>query len=146
MDNFYSAEMPIIDRLKERLELSAVYSQADIDGLRKSGGQPDEAVAVIYRDFRVQDADQESLDLLLFQRWLIVPMSRNVREIATGAGARDAAGELLLRVIKALNGWRPTAEHGPLLLTAPGAPRQYRDGVAYAPAQFETLIRIETDN
>lgn len=145
MDNFYSAETPIIDRLKDRLGLSNIYSQSDFEVFKKHP-QPDEGVAVFYRDFRVQDADDEVFDLLLFQRWLVVPFTRNLREMLTGEGARDAVGELLLRVIKTLNGWRPTAEHGPLLLSAPGAPRQYRDGIAYAPAQFETLIRIESDN
>lgn len=145
MDNFYAAETPIVERLKDVLEISSVHGQADIEQF-KGSANPDQSVAVIYRDFRVQDDDDESFDLLLYQRWLVVPMARNVRDLITGAGARDAAGELLLQVIKALNGWRPTLSHGSLRLVAPGVPRFYRGGVAYAPAQFETLIRIETDN
>lgn len=145
MDNFYAAETPIIDRLKDALGLDNVFGQADFEQFKKRPS-PDESVAVIYRDFKVQEADDETFELLLFQRWLIVPMVRNVRDMTTGSAARDAAGEYLLRIIKTLNGWRPTAEHGPLRLTAPGAPRVYQGGVAYAPAQFETLVRIESDN
>lgn len=147
MDNFYAAETPIIERLKDVLELRDVISQADTSTLPVANA-PDESIAVIYNDFRVNESDDEDYSIILQQRWFVVPMVRNVADMRSGKAALDRAGELHLRVIQILNGWRPTPEHGPLHLSAPGARRFYdnKSGMAYAPALFETLITIASDN
>ena len=144
MDGFYDAETPIIERLKEVMAVQGVFSQNDM-ATAKQNTIPDESIAVYYSDFSITDPDEETYDLLILQRWVIVPMVRNRQAILTGKPARDRAGELLLDVIKKMNGWRPSEEHGPLFFTA-GQKREYLNGMAYAPAMFETMIRIESDN
>lgn len=144
MDGFYDAETPIIERLKEVMAVQGVFSQNDM-ATAKQNTIPDESIAVYYSDFSITDPDEETYDLLILQRWVIVPMVRNRQAILTGKPARDRAGELLLDVIKKMNGWRPSEEHGPLFFTA-GPKREYLGGMAYAPAMFETMIRIESDN
>ncbi|MCK2095629.1 phage tail terminator protein [Thauera aromatica] len=76
------------------------------------------------------------------QRWGVVVAVRNVRDIQSGAAAREEAGPLLSAVILALAGWTPDeARYWPLVRVPAGTPR-YGSGRLLYPLSFETRLIV----
>jgi len=100
-DNFLALEPLIVARLKSALPADVhVLSAADLAGIAESA-QPTPAVHVLYRGYRVRDADVPAF-AAIEQTWLTVIAARNLTDLASGSDARQAAGPLAADVIDAL--------------------------------------------
>jgi hypothetical protein len=74
------------------------------------------------------------------QRWLLVLVVKNVNDIS-GKTATDSAGETLMLLHAALNGWQPSDDHG-ALVTVPPPLITVQDGFGYFPLVYRTDIEI----
>ncbi|MBF0212198.1 MAG: hypothetical protein HQM00_01395 [Magnetococcales bacterium] len=137
MDTLFAAEQPILERLRSTLpECRQVQGARELNGITaRTGATP--ALHLIFDGHEplLHAAGEQALE----QRWLVVVTIRNLREAEGGDGERAEAGPLLLRVCRALIGWSPSPEHGPLrLITTPGA--RFVPGAALFPLRFATRI------
>ncbi|MCL7422521.1 MAG: hypothetical protein M8364_16645 [Methylobacter sp.] len=148
MDNYLAAE----DLIKQRLIATVpaiparnVLSAADLDGV-KEAGQATPALHVIYFDDDVPTKDGSSAgsgrDQITRQLWLVTLVVRNVRDKA-GAGIRNDAGLVIGSVLSSLQGWQPSAEHGPLQRRKSPYRPTYRNGFAYFTFLFSTQIFVK---
>lgn len=145
MDNYLSAEQPIIDRITALVPgLVGVYHAADLDGVAdKKQFAP--AVHVLYKGDRVVEGqggrsttgERQCVD----QFWYVVLAVRNSRQAATGEPVRLDAGPLLTLILRALQGWAPTVEHSPLKRTS-GVDAGFSAGYLYIPLLFTTRITV----
>lgn len=142
--DYLSAEPLIVDRL--RLQVAAVpdpnvMTAADLSGVEQRA-QHTPALHIIYDGDEPagESGQSEAGDAqVIWQRWLVVVAVRNVRDTTGGAGARAMAGPLLVSVIQALAGWRPSVDHSPMIRSS--APRPVFDaGFAYYPQLYRTAI------
>lgn len=145
MINYLSAEQPIKDKLKAAIpELAAVYGAAELDDIPETQRQFP-AVHVLYFDDKVITAGTgRSTDgkcVVVDQSWYIILAVRNVKDQITGEAARKDAGPLAMKVLKAMQGFQPTIEHGPLMRTS-GVRAGYKAGYLYLPFLFTTRVTI----
>lgn len=145
MDNYLGAESPIIERLKAMVpELGTyVFSTADMDGVTEASQFTPAAHVLYYGDRLVDGQGRSSTGEVqcVDQVWYVVLVVRNVKDQTTGQAARIEAGPLLLKVLKALQGWAPTKEHGPMKRTN-GASPGFKAGYIYLPICFTTRVTI----
>jgi hypothetical protein len=144
MDNYLSAEQLIVDRLKaEVVGLAGVFSAADLDGV-VDRQQIVPAAHVLYDGDRIADGAGRSSTgekQKVEQLWYVVLAVRNARTASTGEAARADAGVLLLRILKALQGWRLSPEHDPMKRIN-GVNPGHASGFLYIPIRFSTTIFI----
>lgn len=145
MNNYFAAETAIQIRLKEKVtELQAVYTAVELDDIPTSQ-QKFPCAHVLYNGDRVatkDDGRSSSRELqLVDQEWYVVVAVRNVRDQITGTAARADAGPIIMKVLKALQGWQPTFEHGQLTRVN-GARAGYKAGHLYVPLLFTTRITV----
>jgi hypothetical protein len=145
LDNYLAAEELIKARLAEKLsEVPAlnILSAADLDGV-KEASQVTPAVHVMYFDDEVPgsdgDAALKSRHQKTQQLWAVILVVRNVRD-KTGQASREDAGLLISTLLDTLQGWKPSAEHGPLRRRKAPFRTTYRNGFAYFPFLFSTQI------
>lgn len=129
--------------LRARIEasvagLKAVLGAADLAGVSEAA-QITPAVHVLYDGDEVVTRGGDSVAVAVNQRWLVVVAVRNVRNQATGDAARAEAGELIWEVLRAVQGWQPAADLGPLARVNGPAPA-YISGFAYFPLAFNCLV------
>lgn len=145
--DYLVAEGLILARLEAELaDLSSsaglkVLSAADLAGVAE-GAQHTPSVHVVYNGDVIPGGDSvdEGNYHVIQQRWIVVVAVRNAGNQRTGKAARDDAGPIISRVIKALSGWRPGQGLSPLRrVTAPG-PAFTPGGYAYFPLQFEITL------
>lgn len=110
-DNFLAIETPLVERLKAQLaDLSPkvhVLTANDTAGVEEAK-QLTPAVHVTYLDYDIQSIPpMDASAVRITQHWLIWVCVRNVRDVRSGAAARNAAGALALRVLQALLGFVP---------------------------------------
>lgn len=142
--DYLSAEPLIVARLRDQVEAvpdANVLTAADLAGV-EARAQHTPALHVIYDgDEPAGEAGQSEYGdtQVVQQRWLVVVAVRSARDTLGGAGARALAGPLLVAVIQALAGWRPSADHSPMVRA--NAPRPVFDaGFAYYPQLYRTTI------
>lgn len=145
MENYLSAEELIVNRLKSELpELNGkVFSAADMEGVAEST-QVTPAAHVLYFGDRVVDGNGRSSTgevQCVDQVWYVVLAVRNARTQLTGQAARADAGLLIKKLLKALQGWQPTVEHGPMKRVNGAAPG-FKAGFGYLPFCFTTRIIV----
>ena len=145
MDNYLSAEQPIVDRIKELIpELgNSVFSAADLDGVSEAK-QVHPAVHVLYYGDRVAEGMGRSSNgevQCVDQDWYVVLVIKNARTQITGEAARTDAGPLVIKLLKSLQGWAPSIEHSPLKRIN-GAKPGFKGGFAYLPFCFTTRITV----
>lgn len=144
LDNYYALE-PL---LKARLQTIAddptvkyrLLVAADLEGAKSLAQFADSIVLLPANDDRPEGEDGEfqfSGDQEVSQRWDVVTISRNVRDQQGGADARQDAGPVLIKVISALNNWKPSKDFSALKRVS-GPSGGYADGVHVAPLRFET--------
>lgn len=75
------------------------------------------------------------------QTWLIVPAVRNVREMQTGAAAREDISPLIDIAFDALDGWPPGNGFGVLTSVTPGAAPSVYEGSLFVPLAFTSTFR-----
>lgn len=140
MDNYLSAESLIIERLRTQVTgVRAVLSAADLAGVEEAK-QVTPALHVLYDGDDLGDRAADGADGIVRQRWLVIVAVRNARGQASGAGAREVAGPIILQVLAALGGWQPDEEHGELVRIAAPRPAFSPGGFAYFPLAFHTAI------
>jgi hypothetical protein len=140
IENYLAAEALIIARLQDRLTgeaaVRAVLGAWDMAQIEEST-QPTPAVHIYYdRDDVLAGGGK---DIRINQVWTIAVAIRNHSDIL-GIAARQDAGPILSAVHQALQGWKPSAQHGAMNRTN-GPPHWLSDsGISYHPLTFTTLI------
>jgi len=133
--SFLSLEPALVERLKARLPDGVhVLTRADLAGVTE-GSQPTPAVHVIYGGYRVAENGPMTL---IEESWMTVVAVRNVRNVASGAGARDEVSTLLNDILDALDGQRLANGFRALRLASPSARPGYTGGYAYFPLFWTT--------
>lgn len=144
MDNYLSAEPLILARLREKVpELVGVFSAADLDGVLESK-QCHPAAHVLFDGDRVLEGHGRSSDgvcQLVDQSWYVVLVAKNARTQLTGEAARHDIGPLIMKVLRALQGWSPSPAHGPLRRVS-GARPGFKGGFVYFPLCFLTKVSV----
>ncbi|MFW5920923.1 MAG: phage tail terminator protein [Polyangiales bacterium] len=146
--DYLAAEGLLVERLREELttvperHVLTAPDLAEVDEQQ----QFTPAVHVIYAGDEVVESDDaragDGGEQIVRQRWYTVAAVRNVREPRAGAGAREAAGEILAEILPTLAGWVPGAGYGPLVRRqAPEA--AYSHGYFYVPLLWSTTIATE---
>jgi hypothetical protein len=144
MDDYLSAEPAIIARLKDQVpEMRGHFSASDLEGVVEAQ-QVTPAVHVLYYGDRVVSGSGTSSTgemQCVDQLWYVVLAVRNARTPNTNEAVRADAGPLVSKVLKALQGWKPSALHGPLKRIN-GADPGFKAGFAYFPYLFQTRLTI----
>ncbi len=142
--DYLAAEPLIVARLRAQVAGvpdANVLTAADLAGV-EARAQHTPALHLIYDGDEPlgEPGQSETGDTqITWQRWLLVVAVRSARDTTGGSGARAVAGPLLVATIQALAGWRPSADHSPLVRA--GAPRPVFDaGFAYYPQLYRTAI------
>ena len=145
MDNYLSAESLIVDRLKALVPEFGpnVFSAADMEGVSEASQNTPAAHVLYYGDRVVEGQGRSSTGEVqcVDQVWYVVLAVRNVRDQITGQATRAEAGPLLKKTLKALQGWAPSVEHGPMKRSNGAAPG-FKAGYIYIPLCFSTRITI----
>lgn len=144
LTDYLAAEPLIVARLQAQVAgvpAAHVLTAADLAGV-EARAQITPSLHVLYDgDEPAGEAGQsETGDTqIVQQRWLVVVAVRSARDTRGGSGARALAGPLMVAVIQALAGWRPSADHGPMIRAS--APRPLFDpGFAYYPQLYRCPI------
>jgi len=140
MQDYLAAEPLIIQRLKDQVANLPVLSAADLADVAEAK-QITPAAHVLYGGDRLADSAGRGAAQAWAQLWWIIVAVRNARDQGKGGEVRKTAGPLLLSVIKALSGWEPDKDHGPLKrVNPPTRPAYSKGGFAYFPLAFETVV------
>lgn len=143
MKDYLAAEPLIIERVRARcateLGLRQVIGVADLEGV-ESARQVLPAAYVLYGGERVpEERTHRGAVQQVNQRWYVVLAQSNRRDASHGSDWRREIGGMLAALNAALQGWKPSAEHGELTKAAAPAPL-YRSGYGYWPLAFNTRI------
>jgi hypothetical protein len=139
--NYLSVEALITDRLKEPARsLPQVLSAGDLEGV-KEASQKHPAIHLINLPDAIPNGKNDSAvngkNQIVQQRWMVVIVVKNV---STSAKLREDAGPIISGAIKALQGWKPSPEHGHMLRKDAPYRQTYRNGFGYFPLLFTTQI------
>jgi hypothetical protein len=145
MNDLFVAQQLLVNRLTEQVNgLRLVQGLRDGAAVQERPGTTP-AAYVLYdgQEVRMQAGRAQVVD----QKWLVMLVIRSLRDTTappTANSGRQDAGPLLIHLCRALLGWRPAAEFGPLsLLNAPNP--SFRDGFGYYPLRFATRTVIRAD-
>lgn len=142
--NYLALEELIIARLQAKLpELrGAIDGMYDLDGVSANAQRAPRIDVVPFGEQVLQGDKQRShngLVQIVQQRWMVVAVVRNGRDMRTGVAARREAGDLLWRINANLQGWKPGADFGHLYKIN-AAPPQYEKGFGYFPLAYASNI------
>lgn len=145
MANHLAAEQLIKNRLGQKVASisdAKILSARDLEGV-KAKSQVNPAIHVLYADDDVTVSDRKGSGQAqaIKQLWRVVLVVRNVSDVS-GESIREDAGEIIDEILKALQGWQPSASHSPLQRTKSPFRTTYRDGFAYFPFQFSTQMTV----
>ena len=138
--NIFSAEQPIIDKLKEILD--PLFPGIAI-GSASMIASADDIAAFTPGVFVFAGSGEVNTDAVKHtvtadkQRWQISVFVKN--HVGTDTSSAFRAGEILAAVFDAMLGWAPTEYHKPLKLTGRADP-YYEPGYAEFPVFFETTL------
>lgn len=139
--NYFDAEPAIIERISTQVpELKSVLSPFSIGDMVEAS-QPSPAVHVIYGGDNVTGNEAgNGARRIVEQLWLIVLAIRTPKaQLQNTTEIRSIAGELIPKIINALQGWSPTEWMRPLVrVNGPAA--GYSSSFAYFPFMFEGRI------
>lgn len=136
-------EEALVARLEARLKdaglVSYVYSAGEY-AQTEERSQYHPAAAVIYNGYEPGDEVGQGVQQAVNLSFLVVLITRNASDFATGGGARDDVSPIFDAVLEAVLGWRPpiTGKAFPSpfkLAPAPGA-QVSAEGFAYWPVAF----------
>lgn len=146
--DYLAAEALIIARLTAQVpELRAVLGAAELDGLAEAQQQTPNA-QVLYEGDALPGAEGSragnAAAQVVLQRWLVIVCVRNRRDAKAGAGARQAAGPIVSKVIAALQGHQLSTDFRALRrITPPRSAPGYSAGFAYFPLAFEAQLMTQ---
>ncbi len=139
MENYFEAEDPIVNRLKEATGIKHVFTPFDLEGMQESS-QPSPSLHVIYAGDVLGDAPAAKDKQFVGQRWMVVLAVRSAKaQLKDTTELRATAGQTIPLLLKALQGWAPVASMRPLGRVA-GPPPGYSAAFAYFPFMFEGRI------
>ena len=144
LDNFLALEPYLVDRLVEKLaDLSPkvhVLQAASLAGVTEDK-QTTPAVHVVYQGYRILEARSDGTLVRVQQTWLATVAIKNMKNLRSGAAAREDAGLIAARVARALMGYKPPVCLQPLqLVEAPAA--GFSAGHQYLPLAFQAELRL----
>lgn len=142
--NWLGAGPLIADHLTAQAwnDVNAILLDEDLAKVQE-GNQAAPAFHVLYADFQITQDITEGV-LVIAQFWDVIAVvydaARNTRTL------NAAGGELVIRALTALTGWRPSAEYQPLQ-PEPGAALAFSDDGAfgYYPMRYRTRFTIKTE-
>ena len=135
--NYFDAEPAIVARLKDALpEVKAILTPFSIGDMIESS-QQSPTVHVIYSGDQVVSTGGQGSKTMDSQRWLIVLAVRTPKaQLQQTGDIRVIAGEIIPKLLKALQGWQATPEMRPLVrINGPVA--GYSSSFGYFPFLFE---------
>lgn len=139
--DFLFLEGLLVERLKTALgDKVFVETAPDLAAVTESG-QNTPAVHVLYRGYRVANAETDGF-IGVVQTWLTVVAVRNVRNTTSGADARLEAGPLATDVLDALHGARFTGARALRLTNGPDA--GFSSGHFYLPLAWQAGVYFKT--
>lgn len=144
IENYLAIEAPLVAHVRETLpQLRSVFGMADLDKLKDKAAQFAPCACVVYDGDTVPNTEAarggQGQAQLVYQRWVVWLIVRNVRDGGDGGGARADAGPLLSLLIAALAGWTPLPGFRPFRRGT--APRPlFEDGVIHFPVLFEAPL------
>lgn len=142
LKDYFEAEKAIVCRLKQEIpELKEVYTPFSLSDMVESS-QASPAIHVIYSGDNVKspEAGQGSAKMI-GQKWMVVLAVRNAKsQLQNTTEIRNLAGELIPKLLSALQGWKPTEASRPLVRVAGSPPPGYSSSFAYFPFMFESTI------
>lgn len=141
--NYFDPETAIVQRLGlEVPEIKKIYTPFDLQGVVESS-QVSPALHVVYSGdviggggAQVGAGTSKAVD----QRWLVVLAVRTAAaQLQDTTEIRKKAGELIPRVLGALQGWQPVTWMRPLARVS-GPPAGFSSSFAYFPFMFEGRV------
>lgn len=141
--NYLAAWDLIIERIRDLVpELADVLPAPDLARVREDQ-QRTPAAHVAYEGDAVDGSERGRAGggtaQVVFQRWTVWIVVKNVRDQARGKAAYDEAGPLIAKVLAALSGWTPTSEFRPMRRVNGPRPT-YTVGHLYFPLAFEAQL------
>lgn len=147
IDNLFAIEPEIVTRLKSALsDLPEVhvFSAIDLAAVTEEK-QLVPAVHVLHRGFGVSTVAGASRSdgraQVLDQEWVVVVSTSAKRDLKRGTDGRMQAGQLAVRVLLALMGYRCPSAAAPLRLV-PGPGGSIEKGFQYLPLSFQTMVAV----
>lgn len=140
-NDYLALEGLLISRLIDQVPaLTDILGAADLDGVTDSQVAVPSA-HIIYLGDQVPEGknSQSGCSQIVYQRWLVYLVVRNLRSPVTGADNRADAGPLITQVNTKLQGWKPSTEFGELLRITP-PPVRYHGGNGYFPLAYKARI------
>ena len=144
--NYFELEPALIERIKTMMpELNDVYGMSDLTAIRDRAANLAPCVCVVYDGDTIPGGEGsrggQGEAQVVFQRWVLWLIVRNVRELQEGRDARNDAGPLASKLIKSIAGWQPTSNSGFRKLRRISAPRPLYDaGTIHIPILFEAPL------
>ena len=146
MDDYLTVESLIIARLQQRLGNGVrVLTAQDLAGVQELS-QFHPAVHLLLTGDNPTEAVARGRNQKIEQQWTVIVVTKSVKEMKTGAGARSIAGPLIADVMRALSGWSPGERFIPLMRTrTPYRPQHSPGGFFYFPVAFATGFVFNTE-
>ena len=147
IDNLFALEPEIVARLKAALADRPdvhVLSAIDLAAVTEEK-QLLPAVHVLHRGFAVSTvagaSRADGRAQVLDQEWVVVVATSAKRDLKRGTDGRVQAGQLAVRALMALMGYRCPSAAGPLRLV-PGPGGSIENGFQYLPLSFQTMVAV----
>lgn len=147
IDNLFALEPEIVARLKavlaDRPDVH-VLSAVDLSTVTEEK-QLVPALHVLHRGFAVSTvagaSRADGRAQVLDQEWVVVVATSAKRDLKRGTDGRVHAGQLAVRALMALMGYRCPSAAGPLRLV-PGPGGVIENGFQYLPLSFQTMVAV----
>lgn len=147
IDNLFALEPEIVARLQAALADRPdvhVLSAVDLSTVTEEK-QLVPALHVLHRGFAVSTvagaSRADGRAQVLDQEWVVVVATSAKRDLRRGTDGRVHAGQLAVRALAALMGYRCPSAAGPLRLV-PGPGGAVENGFQYLPLSFQTMVAV----
>lgn len=147
IDNLFALEPEIVARLQAALADRPdvhVLSAVDLSTVTEEK-QLVPALHVLHRGFAVSTvagaSRADGRAQVLDQEWVVVVATSAKRDLKRGTDGRVQAGQLAVRALTALMGYRCPSAAGPLRLV-PGPGGAVENGFQYLPLSFQTMVAV----
>lgn len=147
IDNLFALEPEIVARLQAALADRPdvhVLSAVDLSTVTEEK-QLVPALHVLHRGFAVSTmagaSRADGRAQVLDQEWVVVVATSAKRDLRRGTDGRVQAGQLAVRALTALMGYRCPSAAGPLRLV-PGPGGAVENGFQYLPLSFQTMVAV----
>jgi hypothetical protein len=141
--NYFDIEPLIKARLNETvnaLPAGHVVSSYDLVNVNEQS-QVNPAIHILYNGDNVTTSACNKMTQKFEQKWLIIVVTRNMRVAGENSALVDS-GEVIMQMLKALQGWKPSNEFSPLQRIDASSSPAYRHGFSYFPFQFSTNMIV----